>query len=80
MCAVPEHSQPQLLRLQRILLLRDHYKWVCASWTPDAQGYVGLGRMYVDDPRFTASYDKNRAGLAPYLFEGIKACAAARLG
>ncbi|MBP1232046.1 DNA-binding transcriptional MerR regulator [Arthrobacter sp. PvP102] len=56
-----------------------HYKWVCASWTPDAEGYVGLGRMYVEDPRFTAFYDKSRAGLAPYLFEGIKAYAAARL-
>lgn len=56
-----------------------HYKWVCASWTPDAESYVGLGRMYVDDPRFTAFYDRNRAGLAPYLFEGIKAYAAARL-
>ncbi|KIS26910.1 MerR family transcriptional regulator [Arthrobacter sp. SPG23] len=56
-----------------------HYRWVCTSWTPDAQSYVGLGRMYVDDPRFTAFYDKNRAGLAPYLFEGIKAYAAARL-
>lgn len=56
-----------------------HYKWVCASWTPDAEGYVGLGRMYVEDPRFTAFYDKRRAGLAPYLFEGIKTYAAARL-
>jgi len=56
-----------------------HYKWVCASWTPDAESYVGLGRMYVEDPRFTAFYDKSRAGLAPYLFEGIKAYAASRL-
>lgn len=56
-----------------------HYKWVRVSWTPDAESYVGLGRMYVEDPRFTAFYDKSRAGLAPYLFEGIKAYAAARL-
>lgn len=56
-----------------------HYKWVCASWTPDAGSYVGLGRMYVEDARFTAFYDKNRAGLARFLFEGIQAYAASRL-
>lgn len=27
-----------------------HYKWICASWTPNAESYVGLGRMYVEDP------------------------------
>jgi hypothetical protein len=52
---------------------------VRASWTPDAASYVGQGRMYVDDPRFTSNYDKSRAGLAPRLLEGIKAYAAARL-
>lgn len=56
-----------------------HYRWICVSWTPDAQSYVGLGRMYVEDPRFTAFYDKSRAGLAPYLLEGIKVYAASRL-
>lgn len=56
-----------------------HYRWVCVSWTPDADSYVGLGRMYVEDPRFTAFYDKSRAGLATYLLEGIKAYAASQL-
>ena len=56
-----------------------HYQWVCASWIPAAEGYVGLGRMYVDDPRFTAFYDKSRAGLARFLFDGIQAYAATRL-
>ena len=56
-----------------------HYRWVCVSWTPDTDSYVGLGRMYVEDPRFTAFYDNSRAGLASYLLEGIKVYAAARL-
>ena len=56
-----------------------HYKWICASWTPNAESYVGLGQMYVDDPRFTANYDKVRVGLAPYLLEGIKVYAAEKL-
>lgn len=56
-----------------------HYAWICASWTPNAESYVGLGRMYLDDPRFTANYDKVRVGLAPYLLEGIKVYAAENL-
>jgi len=56
-----------------------HYKWICLSWTPSAESYVGLGRMYVDDPRFKANYDKVRPGLAEYLLEGITAYAAEKL-
>jgi MerR family transcriptional regulator, thiopeptide resistance regulator len=29
--------------------------------------YRGLGQMYVDDPRFTATYDKVRPGLAIFM-------------
>ncbi|MBT8162486.1 MULTISPECIES: MerR family transcriptional regulator [Arthrobacter] len=56
-----------------------HYAWICLSWTPSAESYVGLGQMYVDDPRFTANYDKVRPGLASYLLEGIKIYAAEKL-
>jgi DNA-binding transcriptional MerR regulator len=56
-----------------------HYRWICVSWTPDADSYLGLGRMYVEDSRFTAFYDKSRAGLASYLLEGITVYAASRL-
>jgi DNA-binding transcriptional MerR regulator len=61
-----------------------HYRWVCLSWTPTATAYEGLGRMYVDDPRFTAFYDAPRdeaarPGLAAYLLEGIEEYAASVL-
>ncbi len=56
-----------------------HYKWVCVSWTPNAESYVGLGQMYVDDPRFTAFYDNYRAGLASFLLAGIKVYAERQL-
>jgi len=53
-----------------------HYRWVCLSWTPDRVAYRGLGRMYVEDPRFTAFYDgptdsPTRPGLAAYLAEAM---------
>ena len=39
-----------------------HYAWVCHSWTPGAEAYLGLGEMYVADARFTASYDAPEHG------------------
>ena len=38
--------------------------------------HVGLGQMYVDDPRFTATYEAIAPGLAAYLNEAIQANAA----
>ncbi|GAA3685993.1 TipAS antibiotic-recognition domain-containing protein [Arthrobacter ginkgonis] len=61
-----------------------HYRWVCLSWTPDREAYLGLGRMYVEDSRFTAFYDQPkdspaRPGLAAYLSEAMDAYAQRRL-
>ncbi|MFA9445506.1 MerR family transcriptional regulator [Egicoccus sp. AB-alg6-2] len=38
--------------------------------------HVALGQMYVDDPRFTATYDRQRDGLAQWLRDAIVANAA----
>lgn len=55
-----------------------HYRWVSFHWTPDAEGYLGLGRMYVDDPRFRAAY--GNAGVdTEYLLEAITVYAARSL-
>jgi len=56
-----------------------HYRWVSAFWTPDAEAYTGLGRMYVDDPRFAAHYDGVADGLAVYLRDAIEVYARTRL-
>ena len=40
--------------------------------------HVGLGQMYVDDPRFTATYEAIAPGLAAYLNDAIQANAARR--
>lgn len=49
-----------------------HYTWVTSFWIPDAEAYRGLGRMYRDDPRFAAYYEKIAPGLALYLCEAIE--------
>lgn len=56
-----------------------HYRWVCASWTPNRPAYLSLGALYVQDPRFTAFYDSETPGVAAYLTEAMASWAEANL-
>ncbi|MBF6483756.1 MerR family transcriptional regulator [Nocardia otitidiscaviarum] len=59
-----------------------HYEWVTVGWQgrrPKAEAFVGLGEMYVADPRFAVNYDKHGAGTAAYVRDAMKAYADARL-
>jgi len=60
-------------------LVARHHRWVSTFWTPDGDAYVGLGRMYVDDERFSATYDAFAPGLAVYLRDAIAVYAEANL-
>jgi DNA-binding transcriptional MerR regulator len=60
-------------------LVRRHHDQIAVFWTPDRAAYVGLGQMYVDDERFTATYDAYAPGLAPYLRDAIGVFAEANL-
>jgi hypothetical protein len=48
-------------------------------WTPNAAAFRNLGAMYVDDPRFTATYDRVRPGLAEYYRDAMGVYADTRL-
>ncbi|OJY39990.1 MerR family transcriptional regulator [Pseudonocardia sp. 73-21] len=56
-----------------------HHAWIGHFWTPGRDAYIGLGRMYVDDERFTATYEAVAPGLAPYLRDAIAVWAQANL-
>lgn len=58
-------------------LAEEHRQQIC-RWFYDCppQVHVGLGEMYVVDPRFTATYEAARTGLATYLRDAIAANAA----
>ncbi|HEX8093985.1 MerR family transcriptional regulator [Jatrophihabitans sp.] len=49
------------------------YHGVCRFWTPDAAAFKGLGRMYVEDERFKANYDRIADGLAEF-YRDAMAC------
>lgn len=57
-----------------------HFAWVSTFWTPDADAYRGLGRMYVEDARFKAYYDNVAPGLAEFLARAIEVHADAVAG
>ncbi|MGL5342776.1 MAG: TipAS antibiotic-recognition domain-containing protein [Lactococcus garvieae] len=44
--------------------------WPEATITPEA--HIGLGQMYVEDPRFRSNYNKKHAQLPEYFLEAIQ--------
>jgi hypothetical protein len=56
------------------LMIEGHF-YLCSP-----EMHVKLGEMYVADPRFTATYDKVRPGLASYMRDAIGANAARTRG
>jgi DNA-binding transcriptional MerR regulator len=56
-----------------------HHAWMSRSWRPNREGYLCVGRLYVDDERFTANIDRTQPGLAVFLRDAIEVWAPANL-
>lgn len=52
---------------------------VSRMWEPDAAAFAALGRMYVEDERFRATYDRVAPGLAEYVRDAMAEYARTRL-
>lgn len=49
-----------------------HKKWLCFYWDDySKEAHKGVTQMYVDDPRFTAYYDKISPGGAAFLRDAV---------
>ena len=49
-----------------------HKRWLCYFWDSySKEAHIGVAQMYVDDPRFTAYYDKIAPGCAVFLRDAI---------
>ncbi|CAM5397120.1 MerR family transcriptional regulator [Streptomyces tanashiensis] len=46
--------------------------WLSTTTTPSREYLIGLGQMYVDDPRFTANYDRHGEGTAILVRDAMK--------
>jgi DNA-binding transcriptional MerR regulator len=62
-------------------LMRRQHAWLVKSWNraAPAAAFIGLGRMYVDDPRFRERYDGRQAGLAEYMAAAMASFASREL-
>jgi DNA-binding transcriptional MerR regulator len=49
-----------------------HFEWMSYTSTPGKSHFIGLGQLYVDDPRFTANYDVHGEGTAVYIRDAMK--------
>ncbi len=55
------------------------YDGITPMWVPTASAFAGLGVMYADDPRFTATFDAVSPGLATYFRDAMAVFAEDRL-
>lgn len=53
-------------------IARRHVQWLSTTATPTKDYLIGLGEMYVADPRFTATYDQHGAGTAVLVRDALK--------
>jgi DNA-binding transcriptional MerR regulator len=48
------------------------YDWLSVSTNPTKEYFVGLGELYVADPRFTANFDQHGGGAALLIRDAMK--------
>ena len=48
------------------------YEIVCNFWKPNQDAYIGLGKMYVEDPRFAQNYESLASGCAEFMCRAMK--------
>lgn len=49
-----------------------HSAWVSHSWTPDAESFKGLGRLYAENPEFRATYlDEEKPGCPDFIAQAM---------
>jgi MerR family transcriptional regulator, thiopeptide resistance regulator len=65
---VPANDPRAMDAVERARLQIDTWFYPCSR-----EMHAGLGRMYVADPRFTATYEKIRPGMAQYVCDAILA-------
>lgn len=55
------------------------HRLVSLAWTPNREGFIGLGAMYVQDPRFTGTMGGGDESLVLYLKDAMEVYALAEL-
>jgi len=56
-----------------------HFQWVSAFWQPDKSSYLALARMYENDSRYFALYERLAPGMSSYLATAMQSYANSEL-
>lgn len=70
------HSQTVQALAQR------QYDWIRTAWggkPPSAEAFIGLGQLYVDDPRYGGNYEADGRNFAEYVRDAMTAYAETHL-
>jgi DNA-binding transcriptional MerR regulator len=54
------------------VITRRLFDWLSVTTNPTKEYFIGLGEMYVADPRFTAHYDRHGEGTAVLIRDAMK--------
>lgn len=52
-------------------ITKRHVEWLSATKTPSKRYLLGLGELYVSDPRFAEHYEQHAAGAAAYVRDAL---------
>jgi len=52
--------------------IAEHFEYLHAFYPVSTERYRGLGRLYVEDERFTATFEQYKAGLAKFMHEAME--------
>jgi DNA-binding transcriptional MerR regulator len=75
--ALARGSAPDSPQVESIMERK--FRHLCHFYEPSLEMFEGLGRMYVEDPRFRAHYEERRPGLAEFMRAAMAAYAARRV-
>ena len=68
--AINQQMKPDSKEVQE--LIQRHYAWVKQFWTPTRESYIGLGKLYLEHPDFTAFYNAYHPDLTSFLAEAME--------
>ncbi len=52
-------------------LIKEHHAWIENFYTCPGEMYKGLGQLYIENPEFTAYYEKIKPGLADFMCDAM---------
>jgi MerR family transcriptional regulator, thiopeptide resistance regulator len=52
-------------------IAKPHVQWLSQAIAPSKGYLLGLGNMYVSDPRFAANYEKHAVGTAAFVRDAM---------